>query len=120
MRASIQCPKNASTTIITMSLGTNVSELSCTCVAAWKMLTITPVTRAAPMIGPPSERITIAASRPSERTVSGVMRLPVARHQRAHHEVPAVREDEEEQLERQRDHDGGQHHHAHRHEDARD
>ena len=41
---------------------------------------------------------------------------PVALHQAARHQVPAVDQHEEDQLERQRHHHRRQHHHAHRHQ----
>ena len=43
-------------------------------------------------------------------------RSPVALHQAARHQRPAVDQHEEDQLERQRHHDRRQHHHAHRHQ----
>ena len=41
---------------------------------------------------------------------------PVALHQTAGHEAPAIGQNKKDQFERQRDHDRREHHHAHRHE----
>src|SRR5580765_8638096 len=117
---SMKCPNRPRTPMMAISLGMNVSVISWIWVTAWNTLTARPTSSPTARMGPAMSSIRSAASRPMESTWSGVTAASSeSRHERAHHEVPAVGEHEEQDLERQGDHHGRQHHHAHRHEDAR-
>src|SRR6187200_1971702 len=97
-------------------------------VAACSTLMTRPTTRLTTSVGKASNKAVVNKSRPIPIT-SGVdtgaplrdaaTRSSEAQTQSSRHEMPAVRQDEQKNLERCGDHDGGHHHHAHRHEHGR-
>src|SRR3954471_16765841 len=84
-------------------------------VTAWKIDTTRPTISPAASIGVASLNPSVSALVARMTTTSWFMSVE-ALHERSGDEVPAVDEDEEQDLERQRDEDGWQHHHAHRHQ----
>src|SRR3954451_8644444 len=84
-------------------------------VTAWKIDTTRPTIRPAASIGVATLKASVSALVARLTTTSWFMSVE-ALHERSGDEVPAVDQDEEQDLERQRDEDGWQHHHAHRHQ----
>src|SRR5436190_8987178 len=84
-------------------------------VTAWKIDTTRPTIRPAASIGMATLKASVSALVARLTTTSWFMSVE-ALHERSGDEVPAVDQDEEQDLERQRDEDGWQHHHAHRHQ----
>src|SRR5256885_12590825 len=109
------------TTIVARILGMNVSVISWIWVTAWKMLTSRPTTRPARRIGRATFMATVTACITRLITTSWFMATSVeALYERLGDEVPAVHQDEQEDLERERDEDGREHHHSHAHQGRRD
>src|SRR5882762_3663861 len=105
---------------IAISLGMNDSVISLICVAACRIDTTRPTTSAASSSGADNISMTYNACCPMVITLCGVMGSDLVRgDKRADQQVPAVRKDEQHQLERQRDQHRRQHHHPHRHQHAR-
>src|SRR5919107_656628 len=94
-----------------------VSVCSWICVTAWKTLTMRPTARPTSSSGSAtfSASSIAATARLMTRSLS-IALGPEAAHEGRRHEVPAVHEDEQEDLERQGDEDRWQHHHPQRHE----
>src|SRR4051812_6514993 len=87
-------------------------------VTAWKIDTTRPTIRPAASIGVATLKASVSALVARLTTTSWFMSVE-ALHERAGDEVPAVDQDEQQDLERQRDEDGRQHHHAHAHQRRR-
>src|SRR4051794_17085194 len=108
------------------------SVCSWICVMAWKTDTIRPTTSPTPSTGSATLKASVSAAVERLTTTSwsisgssGAIRgggdlpegpLVKALHEGSGDEVPAVDQDEQQDLERERDEDGWQHHHAHRHQ----
>src|SRR3954466_6116905 len=98
-----------------MTFGMKASVCSWIWVTAWKIETTRPTIRPAASIGVASLNPSVSALVARLTTTSWFMSVE-ALDEGSGHEVPAVDQDEEQDLERQRDEDGWQHHHAHRHQ----
>src|SRR3954468_10197840 len=99
----------------------NVSVISWICVIAWKMLTSRPTMRPAAKIGSATFTATVIACITRLMTTSWFKAASVeALDERLGDEVPAVHQDEQQDLERQGDEDRRQHHHSHAHQGRRD
>src|SRR6516225_4834983 len=84
-------------------------------VTAWKMLTSSPTIRPTSRIGPAIFSASIIAWVARLMTVSWFISVE-ARHQRVDDQVPAVDQDEQQDLERQGYEARRQHHHPHTHQ----
>src|SRR3569832_37326 len=126
MTVSIHGPAMAKVASTAMTLGMNERLASLIWVAAWKTLTIRPTTRVTSRTGDATRMVISSAVRPRVITLSGVMACLVgiglieALRQRAQQQIPAVHQDEQDDLEGQRDDGRRHHHHPHRHQDAGD
>src|ERR1700760_3050036 len=92
-------------------------------VTAWKMDTISPTTSPTSIIGPPISSASFIAWVARLTTVSWFMTaaswswaLVEARDERVRDDVPAVHQDEQQDLERHRDEARWEHHHADAHQ----
>src|SRR6185437_16514969 len=91
-------------------------------VTAWKMETTSPTTSPASIIGPPISSASFIPWVARLTTVSWFMAagsgsgLVEARDERVRDDVPAVHQDEQQELERHRDEARRQHHHADAHQ----
>src|ERR1019366_340934 len=104
-------------------LGISVRLCSWIWVTAWKMLMTRPITRPTSSSGPAifSARLMACEARFTRWRGSGAGFSSVeALHEGFDDQVPAVDQDEQEDLERQRDEGGRQHDHAHAHQRRRD
>src|SRR5262245_64341240 len=110
--SSIQSPPTATTIPTTTIFGMNESVCSWIEVAAWKIETSRPTTSPATRNG--AETFSVTSIACTERWVivswfTEASSSVEGRHERLHHEVPAVHQHEEQDLERQGDEDRGQH-----------
>src|SRR3954452_7469720 len=97
------------------TFGMKASVCSWIWVTAWKIETTRPTISPAASIGIATLKASVSALVARLTTTSWFMSVE-ALDEGSGHEVPAVDEDEEQDLERGRDEDGRQHHHAHRHQ----
>src|SRR3954467_2637029 len=104
-----------STAASAMTFGMKASVCSWIWVTAWKIETTRPTISPAASIGIATLKASVSALVARLTTTSWFMSVE-ALDEGSGHEVPAVDQDEEQDLERQRDEDGWQHHHAHRHQ----
>src|SRR3954468_12355695 len=102
-----------------MTFGMKASVCSWIWVTAWKIETTRPTISPAASIGIATLKASVSALVARLTTTSWFMSVE-ALDEGSGHEVPAVDQDEEQDLERQRDEDGRQHHHAHRHQGRAD
>src|SRR5262245_57224942 len=117
--------RRSSETRITASIfGTMLMVCSCTDVRAWNRLTATPTTMPTRSTGPARTSDVTSSSRARSTTCRSRSCIGLVNDEGGDEgladEMPAVDEDEHEDLERRRDHHGRQHEHAHRDQDARD
>src|SRR3954469_15150596 len=103
------------TTTVARILGMKESVCSWICVTAWKTLTIRPTERPTSSSGSATLRASSIADTARLMTTSVSISVE-APDERGQDEVPAVHQDEQEDLERERDEDRWQHHHPERHE----
>src|SRR3954451_104500 len=103
------------TTTVARIFGMKESVCSWICVTAWKTLTIRPTERPTSSSGSATLRASSIADTARLMTTSVSISVE-APDERGQDEVPAVHQDEQEDLERQRDEDRWQHHHPHRHQ----
>src|SRR5271166_3899771 len=106
------------TTAMPMIFGISERLCSWIWVTAWKTLITRPMRRAASRSGPATFRASVMACEARLTTVSWFIRrlLVEALNERLDDQVPAVDQDEQQDLERQRDERGRQHDHAHAHQ----
>src|SRR3954462_7018152 len=104
-----------STAASAITFGMKASVCSWIWVTAWKIDTTRPTISPAASIGVASLNPSVSALVARLTTTSWFMSVE-ALDEGSGDEVPAVDQDEEQDLERQRDEDGWQHHHAHRHQ----
>src|SRR3954462_3121049 len=104
-----------STAASAITFGMKASVCSWIWVTAWKIDTTRPTISPAASIGVASLNPSVSALVARLTTTSWFMSVE-ALDEGSGPEVPAVDQDEEQDLERQRDEDGWQHHHPHRHE----
>src|SRR5579875_2865784 len=106
-----------------------MKESDCTwiCVTAWKRLTARPITRPTSRIGPATSKASVIACVARFTTVSWFIALLLrglasveARDQRARDQVPAVDQDEQQDLEGHGDECRWEHDHAHTHQGRAD
>src|SRR3954468_19651968 len=116
-----------STAASARTFGMKTRVCSWICVTAWKTDTIRPTTSPTPSTGSATLKASVSAAverltttswsiSGSSGAIRGCGELPEgplvkALHEGSGDEVPAVDEDEEQDLERERDEDGWQHHH---------
>src|SRR5919199_303299 len=106
-----------STAAVARIFGMKVSVCSWICVTAWKTLTTRPTARPTSSSGRPTFSASCIAAVPRLMMRSWSIALPAeAPDERRRDQVPAVDEDEQQDLERQGDEDRWQHHHPQRHE----
>src|SRR3954447_18719109 len=103
------------TTTVARIFGMKESVCSWICVTAWKTLTIRPTERPTSSSGSATLRASSIADTARLMTTSVSISVE-APDERGQDEVPAVHQDEQEDLERERDEDRWQHHHPQRHE----
>src|SRR3954470_17599063 len=108
-----------STAASAMTFGMKASVCSWIWVTAWKIDTTRPTIRPAASIGVATLKASVSALVARLTTTSWFMSVE-ALNERSGDEVPAVDQDEQQDLERERDEDGWQHHHAHRHQGRAD
>src|SRR3954454_15442278 len=98
---SIQGPATIITTIVARIFGMKVSVISWICVIAWKMLTSRPTIRPAPRMGSATFRESVTACMTRLMTTSVFIPASVeALDEGLGDEVPAVDQDEQQDLER--------------------
>src|SRR3954467_642277 len=102
-----------STAASAMTFGMKASVCSWIWVTAWKIETTRPTISPAASIGIATLKASVSALVARLTTTSWFMSVE-ALDEGSGHEVPAVDQDERQDLERRRDEDGWQHHHAHR------
>src|SRR5215813_14269315 len=107
-----------------MIFGMNESVTSLICVAAWKTETSSPTTSPATRNGPETLSVSVMAWMARWVTVSWFTGSSASgvegSDEGLRHQVPAIHQHEQEDLERQGDEDRRQHHHPHGHERRRD
>src|SRR3954470_22281091 len=117
-----------STAASARTFGMKTMVCSWICVTAWKTETTRPTMRPTPSTGSATLKASVSAAVERLTTTSwsisgssGESACPRAEgplvkalHEGSGDEVPAVDQDEEQDLEGERDEDGWQHHHAHR------
>src|SRR5271166_1852555 len=106
------------TTAMPMIFGISERLCSWIWVTAWKTLITRPMRRAASRSGPATFRASVMACEARLTTVSWFIRrlLVEALNERLDDQVPAVDQDEQQDLERQRDERRREHDHAHAHQ----
>src|SRR3954471_13441188 len=109
-----------STPAMARIFGMKASVCSWICVTAWKTETARPMTSPTPSSGSATRSASWSAPLTSVMTTSWSIASVEGLDERLGDEVPAVDEDEQQDLERQADEDRRQHDHAHRHQGGAD